>query len=485
MTAATHFRRWFARPWHPSLHTRLALMSAAAVAIAIAVVCTLAYWSTEQSLRAQMDRAFAPARLADGFPGAAPPGTGFAQIDPEELCAATASVTAASRFLTGWVQLVRADGTSCHSSNPTSTLSVTAADVAVARTRTASLPRDATTSRGVHVRVVTVPLAPGYALMIARDLTATDNTLRKLSLVLFGAGGLGTLGALLAGLLVARGGLRPLEKLTRAAEQVAATTDLNVPIEIAGHDEVARLATAFNNMTAALEAGRQRQHQLVADAGHEIRTPLTSLRTNVELLLRSEQAARPLPGPDRRELLRSLSDQLQELTQLANELSLLSHDEPATEAIDVRLDDVARRAVQRASRRGQARIITDLHPWTVSGDPVALERAVLNVLDNAVKFSPPASTVRVRLREGLLQIEDEGPGIPAEQRQHVFERFWRSPSSRSMPGSGLGLAIVADVVTGHGGQVEVDEAATGGAVIFLQFPGQAAGADSNRPSPLL
>jgi two-component system sensor histidine kinase MprB len=209
---------------------------------------------------------------------------------------------------------------------------------------------------------------------------------------------------------------------------------------------------------------------LIADAGHELRTPLTSLRTNIELLLRSEEADRPLPSADRKELLHSLTDQLHELSQLTNELSLLSHDEPATERVVVRLDDVVRRAVHRASRRGGHTITTHLDSSQVRGNPGALERAVLNLLDNAIKFSPPRSTVEVSLRDGWLHVADEGPGIPEAERPQVFQRFWRAPAARALPGSGLGLAIVADVVADHGGRVSLGPSATGGAVVSIYLP---------------
>lgn len=188
--------------------------------------------------------------------------------------------------------------------------------------------------------------------------------------------------------------------------------------------------------------------------------------------MRSEDGARLAPA-DRRDLLASVSAQVQELSVLAGELTLLTHDEPAVEPVPLRLDEVAARAVRRASRRGRHPVVTDLQPWHVVGDPAALERAVLNLVDNAIKFSPPGSTVTVRLRGGRLDVADEGPGIPEDERGQVFERFWRSPAARALPGSGLGLAIVADVVAGHGGTVEVGSSAAGGATFTVRLPGHA------------
>lgn len=282
-------------------------------------------------------------------------------------------------------------------------------------------------------------------------------------------------GALLAsivGLLVAQAGLRPINDLTRAAEHIAATQDLTVPIGVRGDDEVARLALAFNAMTSALARAGERQQQMVANASHELRTPLTSLRTNIELLVRSEHSGRALPPADRLALLESVTAQLSELGELVSELTVLSHPDPTPTAVPVRLDEVVRRAVERASRRGDHVLDLQLDPWEFDGDPAAMERAVLNVLDNAIKFSPPSSVVHILLDRGVLTVTDSGPGIAADEQDLVFDRFWRSPRARGMPGSGLGLAIVADVVAGHGGSVSATTAPTGGAVISLRVPGR-------------
>jgi two-component system sensor histidine kinase MprB len=454
----------------PGLRARLALMSAAAVAIAIAAVSLLAWWATAQTMRTQVDRALTSGPLSGRFmqPGG-PYGSG-GPTDPEQLCRTNEVLATALQPVIGSLQVVRSDGSVCGLS-PQTLVAATSADIAAARGGPATKVRDDTTRAGAHVRVITVPMNDGYAMMLSRDLTEMDTTLRTLALALLLASGLGALGALTAGWAVARAGLRPLNDLTRAAEHIAVTQDLRVPIAVTGDDEVARLALSFNKMTTALEGARDRQHQMIADASHELRTPLTSLRTNIELLIRSEDEARALPPADRRALLGSLSGQVQELSSLASELSLLAHDEPVAQPVVVRLDEVVHQAVQRASRRGRHLIHSDLQPWYLIGEPAALERAVLNLLDNAIKFSPPRSTVRVRLRDGFLDVADEGPGIPEAERAQVFQRFWRSPSSRAMPGSGLGLAIVADVVTGHGGEVSVDRAPTGGALVTIRLPG--------------
>jgi two-component system sensor histidine kinase MprB len=477
VSPARSSRSWWSRR---SLTARLALISAVAVVAAIAMASAVAYVATAQALRSQVDAALTSGPRATGTPspGTRPtpgvPGAGQLVLasDPEVLCGSAVDVASHFQATVGSIQLVRADGSTCAPAG-TDQLVPQAEDVAVANGAAATRPRDAVTVAGTHVRVRTSPIGTGYALLTARDLSETDATLHQLGLVLILATGAGALLASAVGLVVARAGLRPIDDLTRAAERIAATQDLTVPIEVRGDDEVARLARAFNAMTSALVRAGERQQQMVADASHELRTPLTSLRTNIELLVRSEQSDRALPPADRQALLEGVTAQLAELGDLVSELTVLSHPDPAPTAVPVRLDDVVRRAVERATRRGDHVLDLQLEPWELDGDPAAMERAVLNVLDNAIKFSPPSSVVRIRLDRGVLTVSDSGPGIPVEEQELVFDRFWRSPHARAMPGSGLGLAIVADVVSAHGGSVWAATAPTGGAVIGLRIPGRA------------
>jgi two-component system sensor histidine kinase MprB len=138
----------------------------------------------------------------------------------------------------------------------------------------------------------------------------------------------------------------------------------------------------------------------------------------------------------------------------------------------VRLDLVAEDAIRRAARNHpDVPIEADLAPTTVVGTPASLERAIANLLDNAAKWSPPGAPVEVTLDGGELTVRDHGPGIAEADRPHVFDRFYRSTSARSMPGSGLGLAIVRQVVQAHGGTVTAGNAPGGGAVFQIHFPG--------------
>jgi two-component system sensor histidine kinase MprB len=309
------------------------------------------------------------------------------------------------------------------------------------------------------------------AIQIARPLGDIDHTLADLRLILWlvALSGIGV--AVGLGYLVGRATIRPVVRLTAAAEHVAATQDLASTIDDSGEDELARLARSFNAMLAALGASRQQQAQLISDAGHELRTPLTSLRTNIEVLLR----VKDLPDPDRANLLDDVHAQLEEMTTLVGDLvELAREDEGQAEPMEVRLDTIVERAVERARRRAPGVTFdVQLTRGSVRAQPVLLERALLNVLDNAVKWSPPDGIVRIVLQRDTswtLDVLDQGPGIGPADLPHVFERFYRAEAARSLPGSGLGLAIVQRVVGAHGGAVGVASPLTGGTLVHIVLP---------------
>ena len=333
-------------------------------------------------------------------------------------------------------------------------------------------------------RVVAVPTEKGQALVIAQSLESQEQMLAKLGGVMLLFGAAGVVAAGMAGWAVARNGLRPVRRLTSAVEEIARTEDLR-PMPIEGDDEIARLATAFNQMLAALAASRDRQRQLVADAGHELRTPLTSLRTNLDLLSQSDAASSGLSPEARAELLDDVHAQIEELTTLIGDLVELARDEPLTHVVEpVDLAEVVDRALIRVRRRAPGLVFdADVESWWVVGEPSGLERAVTNLLDNAAKWSPAGATVTVRVSEGVLTVDDEGPGISERDLPHVFERFYRAEESRSMPGSGLGLSIVQQVVERHAGTVEVERRASGGTRITVRLPGTPAEQDQPVPAP--
>ncbi|HSE54396.1 MAG TPA: HAMP domain-containing sensor histidine kinase [Nocardioidaceae bacterium] len=345
------------------------------------------------------------------------------------------------------------------------------AEIEVARGERESSVRTDNTDDG-RFRVVAVPTQePGVALVVAQSLQPTEQTLGRLGIVLTIFGLLGVLGATLAGWAVARNGLRPVRRLTLAAEDIARTEKLE-PITVEGNDEIARLASAFNAMLAALAASRDRQLRLVADAGHELRTPLTSLRTNLDLLVQADGSGR-LSDEARAELLADVRFQIEELTTLIGDLVELARDEGLPVTVEpVELSEVVDRAVERVRRRASSlEFDVRASPWWVTGDATALERAVTNLLDNAAKWSPPLGTVTVELSDGTLLVADEGEGIAEEDLPHVFDRFYRSKESRAMPGSGLGLAIVRQIAERHGGSVRAGTSRAGGAAFWFTVPG--------------
>ncbi len=333
-------------------------------------------------------------------------------------------------------------------------------------------------------RVLAIHLPNESSLLISKSLQPTNAVMTKLKWVLLAVGGIGVVIAAVAGGTVARTGLRPVGQLTEAAERVARTDDLR-PIPVVGSDELARLTGAFNSMLRALAESRDRQARLVADAGHELKTPLTSLRTNAELLMASSSpGAPPIPESELAELRADVIGQIEELSTLVGDLVDLTREDNAhgvtfepvdmTEIIDRSLERVRR-------RRNDIHFEVDIIGWQVQGDAAGLSRAVLNLLDNAAKWSPAGGTVGLRLHQidsanAELVVSDEGPGIAPEERGLVFERFYRSASARSMPGSGLGLAIVKQVVVKHGGMIHVGETVPGGqppgTSFFVLLPGR-------------
>ncbi len=356
-------------------------------------------------------------------------------------------------------------------------------EVDVAAGRLNESARTVTTSEGAF-RVVAVQVEPGWALVLATSMATTEATLHIVGLTSVLGGVLGIAIAGIAGFLVGRAALRPVERLTVATEYIARTGDLR-RIEVTGNDELARLTTSFNTMLLALARSQEYQRRLVADAGHELRTPLTSIRTNLDLL--TQAMAEPdnprLSAQDRVDLMNDVRAQMDELSLLISDLVELSRDERPVHAIEqIDFAEVVERAVQRVQRRASSLTYdVQLTPWYLQGDPAALERAVTNLLDNAAKWSPPGGTVTVSLREGALQVADQGPGIADEDLPHIFERFYRSTEARTMPGSGLGLAIVRQVAENHGGRVAAARAPGGGALLGVWLPGVGApAADPNQ-----
>ncbi|MFE4637678.1 sensor histidine kinase [Streptomyces sp. NPDC056773] len=455
------------------LRSRLALLVTVAVALAVAAVACVSWFMVRTQLNDQLNSSL---RSTNARAQASQTLTRYGCQDK--------APGPFENNLSAQVQIVLPAGSRCWVDGKNS-LPVTDYDLEVAKGLRGAILYDGKTTDGTPVRVYTQPVeltaGPGTqnsvaAISVAKPLSDVTEPLSTLAWVLLFVSGVGILGAGVAGLWVARTGLRPVDELTGAVEHIARTEDLTVRIPDEGDDEIARLSRSFNSMTAALASSQERQAQLIADAGHELRTPLTSLRTNIELLARSEETGRAIPPEDRKELLASVKAQMTELASLIGDLQELSRPDAAAPGPlgVVALHEIAGAALSRARLRGpELEFDSDLAPWYVRGEAAALERAVVNVLDNAVKFSPPGGAVTVSLRAGELTVRDRGPGIPADDLPHVFERFWRSPSARSLPGSGLGLSIVARTVQRAGGTAALRAPADGGpgTEAVLSIPG--------------
>ena len=277
------------------------------------------------------------------------------------------------------------------------------------------------------------------------------------------------------GRVAARRVLAPLGEVAQTAQHITETEDLTSRIQYRADDEVGQLATRFNAMIerlqgsrAALDESVRAQRQLVADASHELRTPITSLRTNIEVLM----AGDALSEDDRHRLLADVLEQSEELSALIGDvIELARGDLPITSAEDIRLDRVVAECLTRARRDfPDVRFESSFEPVVVDGVPERLARAINNLLDNAAHHSAAGGLVEVIVDQHGVRVRDHGTGIDPADLPYVFDRFFRGANSRSRQGSGLGLAIVRQVAVQHGGSVEAANAPDGGAVFSLRLP---------------
>ncbi len=368
----------------------------------------------------------------------------------------------------GYVQFISPQGTvyvpGGQGSSPTK-IALTAQDKAIAaRGRGASL-----TDRRVHgtsLRVLTLATAPAGAVLVARPLTEVEHELSRLLLILalIGVGGI-VLAALL-GTLVARTALAPIARFTQRTETLRGSLDLSQRLDVRGRDELARLAESFNSTLDSLERSVQAQRHLIADASHELRTPISSLRANIQILGDAER----LPALELEGLRRDIVEELDELTALVGDVVELARGAaPPDQADDVRLDEVVAAAVERARRRSDLRFELSVTPTMVAGPADRISRAVSNLIDNARKWSPEGAVVEVSLRDGVLSVRDHGPGFKEADLPFVFDRFYRAEDARKLSGSGLGLAIVRQAAESCGGFAEAHNAPGGGALLRVGF----------------
>ncbi|CAB4535116.1 unannotated protein [freshwater metagenome] len=366
-------------------------------------------------------------------------------------------------------QLIRPDGVAVSSQGlaPTSGLPVEDIDVAIASAGTAESAFRTVQVDQVNYRMLTTSNGRGLgALQVARSLAENEALLATLRTRILLAAVFVMAVAAALGWIIARQVTLRLVRLTSAAERVTETGSLEVQVPVSGLDETGRLGTAFNEMLAALSRSKGDQQRLVQDAGHELRTPLTSLRTNVYTLRRSEE----LTAAQRTQLLTDLEGETEELTRLINEVVELAtdqrNDEPATE---VTLSDLLARVAEKASQRSGRQVVVQADTTRLLTQPRGLERAVGNLIENALKFDQTTEPIYVNCVAGRVEVYDSGPGFADADLPHVFDRFYRATAARSQPGSGLGLAIVADFVHLQGGTVFAGNRPDGGAVVGFQL----------------
>jgi two-component system, OmpR family, sensor histidine kinase MprB len=469
-----------------SLRTRMVLVAGIAVAIAVVAVAAASYEGTRSELQGQVDQSLqsliktplsniglgpgghsplpqsnrgAPRAPGDGDNDAhdADEGLGIDRLPPQAFGGASGTFT-----------LFKRDGSSYVPPGQTYKIPSTSAIHDLAQSGRGQFFTDMRVN-GTHIRVLVTGIGRFGALAVALPLTTVDNALNRELVLLLLIGGAGILLAAVFGFLVARTALTPIGRFTRQTERIAANPERieHERLDVLGSDELARLATTFNRTLDALERAVEAQRNLVADASHELRTPIATIRANIQLM-RDEQLLSP---EDRAALRVDVIEELDELTALVGDVVELARgNKPSGAAGDVRLDEAVREAIERARRRAPALTFQQvIEPTLVRGEADRISRAVTNLLDNASKWSPEGAVVEVTLHDGTVTVRDHGPGFKEEDLPFVFDRFHRAKDARSKPGSGLGLAIVRQAAEAHDGFAEASNAPDGGAILRVGF----------------
>jgi two-component system sensor histidine kinase MprB len=443
-----------------TLRNRVSVAAAAGVLIVVAAVSGVLYVSYAASLRSRVDAALV---------AAAQQATSIAGRIKQSAFRSRTRPNVSKPVTVGSVELQLLPGPVAVG-QPTRFGPLDRRDVAVAEGAQPAYFADVRDG-GQQFRVYTavLPIAPGGGLVRTGQAANADNGALRNAALLLAALTLAATGVTYGAARLAAGRvLRPIAHLTAAAEHVTQTRDLTARLDSTGtNDEVGRLAASFDTMLAALHDSVTAQRRLVADASHELRTPLTSLTTNLDLL---EDGA-GLADPQAPALVRAAREQAGELDQLITDLlDLARYGESAPHRETVRLDLLTSEAVHRVRQRTpHVAIATNLHPCLVYADPAGVDHAICNLIDNAIKWSPPDGAVHVVVADEHVSVTDQGPGIPDEDLPRIFERFYRAPAARGMPGAGLGLAIVARVAQANDAAADV-RTGPDGSTFTLAFP---------------
>jgi two-component system, OmpR family, sensor histidine kinase MprB len=453
-----------------SLRTRLTLAGGGAVFVALAIASFVIYADVRSKLHDQVD-----VSLIQSAEGVATKWGGFRLSSAKErsmgkpvpkLSLKSATALSFGKTASGLFQVIPSLG-AVKVGGPKGFVPVVGRDESVASELSPAYFRNVS-FHGVAMRLYTtrLPSSKDGLVRTARALTETNATIARVRWLLLGLTLGGALAAGLLGRLAADAVLRPVRSLAGVVREVSATRDLKRRIPVSGRDELASLAADFNAMLAALDESQHAQQQLIADASHELRTPLTAHRANIELLARPD-----LPVERRQRVLGAAVRGIEELSTLVRDLVQAARDGRSVDAREpLALDELVAAAIERAQHRApELRFDARLEPHRLVGARSRLERAVDNVLDNAIKWSPPGGTVDIRLADGTLTVRDHGPGVAEADLPHVFDRFYRAAAARALPGSGLGLAIVKQTVDDHGGGVAIANADGGGTLLTIRF----------------
>ncbi len=449
-----------------TLRNRVGAAAGLAVAVVVVAVAVSVYVADRSELRGQIDRSLAdvarPYETHRNRPPSRPDEHDLRGPEGPFRGAPPAAFGGAS----GYVQFIRPSGRIMRPPGETRALPVDKQAIAVARSGQGRYFSDARVG-GVHLRLLTTHDADGGAVQVARPLAEVDHALSRLRFVLAIVGLAAIALAALMGALVARSALAPVARFTRRTETITADPDPSHRLEVTGRDELGRLAQSFNATLDALERSVEAQRSLVADASHELRTPIASLRANIQML----GDAHRMSASEREDLRADIVEELDALTALVGDVVELARGgELRANADDVALDKIVEGRIQKMHRRSPGlNFHAALEPTLVCGSPEQIDRAVANLLDNAVKWSPPGGDIEVRLRAGVVSVRDSGPGFDPKDLPHVFDRFYRADKARGLPGSGLGLAIVRQTADAHGGYARAANDPAGGARLDVSF----------------
>jgi two-component system OmpR family sensor kinase len=337
-------------------------------------------------------------------------------------------------------------------------------------------------TKGISLRLLSVPIRQDEQLVnvlrVGTSLGPTDRMLRRLLVGLYIASPIALLVSLMGGWFLAGRALRPVHAITQAARRITAGDWSQRILTPHSNDEIGQLASTFNDMIGRLEVSFKQIRQFSADASHELRTPLTITKGETELALR-----RPRQAEDYRVVLESNLEEIDRMSRIVDELLFLSRadlGEIKLKMLPVQLDDLFREIHQQAAILGKERsiqtVITNVEPVVVEGDDLRLRELLLNLVDNAVKYSQEGQTVELALvvagNQAKIIVQDHGIGIAPESHARVFDRFYRTDEARAhaTKGTGLGLAICKWIVEVHHGTINLQSTVQGGSCFTVFLP---------------